>query len=103
MTAPGMNYDYFEGQSFRARTKDLPDLAAAIEAHVREHFDQLPALNKVDSGTRAGEMAFAGQRFGYVVVKTGPSRLVLQQLWNAETEKLDLAKLEASIKLLRKK
>jgi hypothetical protein len=100
MVAPGMNYDYFEGPSFKSRTKDLPDLAAAVEAHVRKHFDRLEQL---DPDTRVGEMAFHGQRFGYVVLKIGTARLVLQQLWNAEDEKLNAAALEVARQKLRRK
>ena len=100
MVAPGMNYCYFEGPSFRARTKELPELAAAIEVHVRQHFDRLEQL---DADTRIGELAFHGQRFGYVVLRIGTARLVLQQVWNADEENLDLGKLQAAQEKFRRK
>jgi hypothetical protein len=100
MVAPGMNYQYFEGPSFKSRTKDLPELAAAVEAHVRRHFDRLEML---DPDTRVGEVAFQGQRFGYAVLRIGAARLVLQQIWNADEEMLDAAALEAAQQKLRRK
>ena len=100
MVAPGMNYDYFEGPSFRSRTKDLPELAAAVEVHVRKHFDRLEQL---DPDTRVGEVTFQGQRFGYAVLRIGTARLVLQQVWNSDEEKLKLEALEAAQQKLRRK
>jgi hypothetical protein len=100
MVAPGMNYSYFEGPSFKSRTKELPDLAAAVEVHVRKHFDRLEQL---DADTRVGEVTFQGQRFGYVVLRIGAAKLVLQQVWNADEEKLNLEALEGAQQKFRRK
>jgi hypothetical protein len=100
MVAPGMNYDYFEGPSFKSRTKDLPELAAAVELHVRKHFDR---LEKLDPDTRVGEVTILGQRFGYVVLRIGAARLVLQQIWNAEEEQLNAEALQAAQQKFRRK
>jgi hypothetical protein len=100
MVAPGMNYDCFEGPSFKSRTKDLPELAVAVEVHLRKHFDR---LEQIDPDIRVGECAYAGQRFGYLVVKTGTAKLSLQQVWNAESEQIDLASLAKAQKLRSKK
>jgi len=77
MVAPGLNYEFFESPNFRKRCEDHPELIIAVEAQVRKHFDQ---MDRFDADTRLGELIYQGQRFGFVVIRLGGSRLVLQQI-----------------------
>lgn len=98
MVPPGASFEFFEGPLFKARTKDAPELAAALEVFVRDHFDR---LQKIDDDIRHGLIVFQGRSYGFVVYRLKGNRLSLYQIWDDTTGKLDPRVIE-SLKKRRK-